>query len=308
MTAAAAGVPPEPDATHGARLAALDCAKLAGQRELLHAMPAPRIVSLHGSIPIITMEPFAEFLIGMGYPEAALRDPYDGALTRSSFTSSRELAGTLAWYYERDGLRPMLIGHSQGGMLVVRTLHELAGAFHDSIPVFDPVTRSAQSRTTIRDPLTNADRPVVGMRIAFGAALATGTLPRVLLLQWSMLPKLRQIPDTTEAFTGFTIAWDPIAGNLATAEPYRAVGSAHVRNILLPASYSHIGLPRTEHLAANPVTRAWIDAYVPDADEVPPAASAVDTSNLRHAADLWYSIRLHWCREGQRLLRARAKA
>ena len=39
------------------------------------------------------MEPFAEFLIGMGYPEAALRDPYDGSLTRSSFADSELLAG-----------------------------------------------------------------------------------------------------------------------------------------------------------------------------------------------------------------------
>ena len=55
----------------------------------------------------------------------------------------------LAWHYERDGLRPMLIGHSQGGMRVVRTLHELAGEFHDEIAVVDPVTRPRQPRTSI---------------------------------------------------------------------------------------------------------------------------------------------------------------
>ncbi len=307
MAATAADVSPATEAPHAARLLALDCGRLAGQRDWLAQLPAPRVVNLQGSIPIVTMEPFAEFLMAMGYPESALRDPADRTLSRSSYTSSKELAGMLAWYYERDGLRPMLIGHSQGGMLVVRTLHELAGAFHDSIPVFDPVLRQVLPRTTICDPFTRADRPVVGLPIAFGAALATGMLPRVLLLQWSMLPRLRKIPDTTEEFTGFTVAWDPIAGNFATAERYAATGTARVRNVLLPASYSHIGLPITGHLAANPVTRAWLDAFVPDtgAEAMAPADPALNVSNLLHAADLWYSIRLHWCREGQRLLRAR---
>src|SRR5262245_20519058 len=176
-------------------------------------MPAPRIVNLHGSVPIVTMEPFAEFLIGMGYPESSLRDPYDGSLTQSSFADSEKLAGALAWYYERDGMRPMLVGHSQGGMMVVRTLHELAGGFSDEVAVFDPVTRTPLSRTSIRDPYTGAQRPVVGVEVAFAAAIATGKLPRILLGQWTMLPKLRKVPDTAVEFTGFAIAWDPIAGN-----------------------------------------------------------------------------------------------
>ena len=266
------------------------------------ALPAPRIINLAGSVPIVTMEPFAEFLIGMGYPEASLRDPRDGSLSTSSYTASEQLAGTVAWYYERDGMRPMLIGHSQGGMLVVRTLHELAGAFNDQIPVYDPVADTALPRTTIRDPYTHATRPVVGLEVSFAAALATGALPRLLLGQWTMLPKLRKIPDSTLAFTGFAVAWDPIAGNFGTGTPYVALGAASVRNITLPATYSHIGLPITEHLAANPVTRAWIEAYRPDAIPRVPDAPDVDVRNLLHAADLWYSIRAHWCSEGLRRL------
>ncbi len=294
------------DAEARARFLALDCANQAGSAaaEARSGIPAPRIVNLQGSVPIVTMEPFAQFLIGMGYPEAALRDPHDGSLSRSSYASSEEIAGTLAWYYERDGMRPMLIGHSQGGMLVVRTLHELAGGFHDALSVYDPETRSAQARTTIRDPYTREERPVVGVDLAFAAALATGTLPRILLGQWSMLGKLRKIPDTVDEFTGFAIAWDPIAGNFATAAPYVALGTAAVRNVMLPATYSHIGLPITEQLPANPVTRAWIDAWRPDAAAPIPDAAAVDVRNLLHAADLWFSIRRHWCLEGQRWLRA----
>ncbi|MEO8507783.1 MAG: hypothetical protein ABI593_09150 [Betaproteobacteria bacterium] len=202
--------------------AALECDQLAGPdaAQALALLPAPRIVNLHGSVAFVTMEPFATFLIGMGYPEQALRDPRDGGLSQSSFVSSKELAGALAWHYERDGLRPMLVGHSQGGMLAVRTLHELAGEFNDSVPVYDPVAGAAQTRTTIRDPYTHEERPVVGVEVAFAAAIATGTLPRLLLGQWSMIPRLRRIPDTTLEFTGFTIPWDPIAGNLGSADPY----------------------------------------------------------------------------------------
>ena len=35
-----------------------------------------------------------------------------------------------------------------------------------------------------------------------------------------------------------------------------------------------------------------------------PDDPAVDVRNLLHAADLWFSIRRQWCREGQRWLRA----
>ncbi len=272
--------------------------------EALAALPAPRLIGLSGSVPIITMQPFAEFLIAMGYPESALRDPYDGALDQSSWTASETLAGTVAWHYEHDGMRPMLIGHSQGGMLVVRTLHELAGEFADTVAVYDPVTRTKLPRTTITDPYTGEQRPVVGLSVAFAAALATGSLPRLLLGQWSMLPLLRRIPDTTSEFTGFTIAWDPFAGNAGSASEYTATGAAIVRNVLLPAATSHIGMPRTEHLPANPVARAWIEAYRPDAPTSPPDAAEGDLANLLHAADLWFSIRRHWCREGQRRLAA----
>ena len=273
------------------RLLALDCETLAGaQQDWMQAMPAPQIFNFHGSVPIVTMEPFARFLIAMGYPEASLRNP-DGSLTRSSFASSAELAGTLAWQYERDGLRPILIGHSQGGMLVIRALYELSGEFHDQIAVFDPVAGVAQPRTAIEDPVTRRPLPVVAMQVPFAAAIATGQLARVLLGQWDMIPRLRRIPDSAIDFTGYAIAWDPLAGNGATAEPYVATGTARVRNVLLPATYSHIGVPITEHLAAQHATREWIEAYAPGYEPPSLADPALDTRNLLLAADLWFSIR-----------------
>src|SRR6266478_1068085 len=84
-------------------------------REVLARAPAPRIINLEGSVPVVTMAPFAEFLVAMGYPEERIRDPNGGALAYSSSIDARRLAGAMAWYYEREGMMPMLIGHSQGG-------------------------------------------------------------------------------------------------------------------------------------------------------------------------------------------------
>jgi hypothetical protein len=120
-----------------------------------------------------------------------------------------------------------------------------------------------------------------------------------------MLSRLREIPDTVVEFTGFSLEWDPIAGNFGVAEPYRATGSAQVRNVILPAGASHLTLPRVAGLALDPATRAWIDRYVPGTAVAPPPAADTDTENLLHAADIWYSVKKHWCIEAQRLIRAR---
>jgi len=289
-----------------ARILALDPEHLSPRDvgETLSRSPAPRIIGLQGSVPIVTMAPFAEFLVAMGYPEERLRNPQDGALSYSSFIDARQLAGALAWYYEHEGMMPMLIGHSQGGMVAVKVLHELAGNFGPSVPVWNPVRGVAEARTTIVDPLTGTERPVVGLTVPYAAALATGKLPRLLLGQWTMLSRLREIPDTVTEFTGFSLEWDAIAGNFGATEPYRATGSARVRNVILPSSASHIALPRAAELAHENATREWIEGYVPGA--APPApAVAIDTSNLLHAADIWYSVKKHWCLEAQRLIRAR---
>ena len=275
-------------------------------RDVLSHAPAPRIINLQGSVAFVSMKPFAEYLIAMGYPESQLRDPADGSMSRSSFTDSERLAGELAWYYETDGMMPMLIGHSQGGMLAIKVLYELDGSFHQAIPVWNPLTGEAEQRTTIVDPLTGRARPVVGLKVPYAAALATGKLPRFLLGQWDMMGKLRAIPDTVEDFTGFSIDWDMIAGTPPGSEEYHADGSAHVRNVELPAQTSHIRMPRTRYLTGNPATRAWIDEYDP---ATPPPAlpegPGIDAANIVHAADIWYSVKKHWCIEAQRLLRAR---
>jgi hypothetical protein len=288
------------------RVLALDPARVTpgDVRDVLARVPAPRIYLLQGSVAFVSMAPFADFLVALGYPDERLRNAPDGGHSRSSFADSAALAGEIAWRYERDGMMPMLIGHSQGGMLAIRVLYELTGEFDAAIAVRDPATGEALARTTIRDPLTGQTRPVVGLKVPYVAALATGKTMRVLLGQWSMLPRLRRIPDSVDEFSGYWIPGDPLAGGLWDEERYRAIGSARVRNVTLPASYSHIGLPLTAHLAADPATRAWIDAYDPAAPLPPPDGEGIDTSNLTHAADIWYSVRRHWCEEAQRAIRA----
>jgi hypothetical protein len=292
---------PRVDAAVAPGLRALDCANVsaADVRDVLARAPAPRIVLLQGSVPLVTMAPFARFLIAMGYPRARIADPRTGELSESSFMRSDVLAGELAFDYEHTGMSPMMIGHSQGGMLVIRTLYEFAGAFSPAIRVVDPATAEALDRTTIVDPYTGRTRGVVGLRVAYGAAIATGWLPRLMLGQWSMLSRLRVIPDSADDFTGFILPNDPIEGNLFGDHDYEASGSAHVRTVVLPGSYHHVTLPRVAHLAADPAMRAWIDAWRPGDAMAPPAG---DASNLVHATDIWYSVKRHWCIQAQRLL------
>jgi len=299
--------PADLDAAGIRALLALDCSRVspADVARLLVRGPTPRIILLQGSLAVVTMEPFGRFLIAMGYPEQRIRDPRDGRLSQGSFGDSLTWAGTLAWYYETEGVMPMLIGHSQGGMLAIRILYELDGAFHDFIPVRDPLADATLARTTIRDPRTGEARPVRGLTIGYVAALATGKLPRILLGQWDMIARLRRIPDTADDFTGFSIPWDGIAGTLGDPEPYAAIGTARVRNVMLPAGTSHIRLPNALHLAEDEVTRAWIEAWSPETASAPPAAAGVDTTNLLHAADIWFSVREHWCRSAQQALTTR---
>jgi hypothetical protein len=194
-------------------------------------------------------------------------------------------------------------------MLAIKVLHEFAGVFHTAIPVWNPMTGQSEQRTTIIDPLTGLERSVIGLKLSYVAAMATGKLPRLLLGQWEILGKLRTIPDTVEDFTGFSIEWDLIAGTLPGSEKYHAGGSAHVRNVELAAQTSHLAMPRTRYLAGDPVTRAWIDSYHPASPlTAPPAGPGIDASNIVHAADIWYSVKKHWCLEAQRLISARRAA
>jgi hypothetical protein len=279
-------------------------------KEVLARSPAPRIINLHGGIPLVyrAMESFSRFLIAMGYPENRIRNPRDGSYSYSPYKDSAEIAGLIAWYYEKEGPMPIIVGHSMGGFQAVKVLHELAGAYGGKVAVWNPLTETQEDRYSILDPLTGIERPVVGLRIGYAAVVGTGGLARLLPNQWSMFGRLRSIPDTVEHFTGTSIAVDLIAGDFfGSASPtnrYAANGTAEVRNVTLPASYIHVMVPATAHLAENQQIRDWINAYQPT--ERPQLTVEFDTSsrNILWAADVWYGIKKQWCLEAQRLVRA----
>src|SRR6266699_6312126 len=117
------------------RILALDPERISEEdvKKTLALGPTPRIILSHGGVILVymAMESFGTFLIGMGYPEDRIRDPHNGAFSQNPYTSSERIAGQVAWHYEHDGVRPMLIGHSQGGMQTIKVLHDLAGDFGD---------------------------------------------------------------------------------------------------------------------------------------------------------------------------------
>jgi len=291
------------------RLLALDPDHISGRdvSETLAKSPAPRIILLHGGLfPVyLLMKSFGVFLARMGYPESRIRDPGNGGWSYSPYDDSTKLAGIVAWEYEHDGLRPMLIGHSQGGVQVVKVLHELAGNFAPSLRVFDPATGEFGDRTTIVDPYTHHARPVVGLSVAYASVVGAGGLAFLVPNQWSMADRLTTIPDTVHEFTGFVIDSDPVAMDYPDSiKLYHPNGTAKVQNVELPSNYSHIFLPEVAPLALEPEVRDWINAYVPGGKHDTSSLPADAQDHVLWAADVWYSIKRHWCLEAQRLVRA----
>jgi pimeloyl-ACP methyl ester carboxylesterase len=296
------------------RILALDPAHISDNdvRETLARGPAPRIVLLHGGVyPVhLLMISFGKFLSRMGYPEARLRDPLTGEWSYSPYETTERMTGLIAWHYEHDGMRPLIVGHSQGGLVAVKVLKQLAGQNEISVPVWNPFL-GTDERTMITDPLSGRERPVIGLSVAYASAVGAGGLALVLPNQWDNLATLRKIPDTVDEFTGFFIGVDLIAlsfpGNPLDTR-YEATGKASVRNVTLPATYNHVTVPVTQDLPNDPQVREWLNAYVPDANADASALPFEAQQHVLWAADVWYSIKKHWCLEAQRLIRARRGA
>jgi hypothetical protein len=303
------------DAALEDRILALDPEHVSEQdvRDTLAKAPAPRIFSIHGGVyPVeLLMVSFGKFLKGMGYPENRIRDAGDGSWSYSPYASGAQQAGEIAWYYEHEGMRPMLVGHSQGGIQVIKILHELAGAFDPEVHVYSPLTGAYEGRTWIRDPLTGEERPVVGVSVAYASVVGTGGWSLALPVHWMVVSRVRTIPDTVDDFTGFRIGVDFFAMDapgLEGLKSFHASGKAVVRNVTLPAEYSHVFVPATADLAKDPAMRLWLDAYDPNDEAHRAPVPDPNAHNVLWAADVWYSIKKHWCLELQRLIRGRRAA
>ncbi|MBC8003030.1 MAG: hypothetical protein H7X97_10630, partial [Opitutaceae bacterium] len=241
------------------------------------------------------------------------RHPNDGTYTYGYYDSSEKIAGVIAWYYENDGLRPMMVGFSQGGFQAMRVLHKLAGDSADRLTVWNPVTETSEGRYDITDPLTGKTRPVVGLQASYACVAVAGGLGRLLPYQWDMNGKLRKVPDSVVELTGFQKGFDSLGGDymgFGSANNYLATGSAVVRNVRLPWTYGHASIPDTRHLLKSQEIRDWLSIYRPA--DAPTAALQLDvkfdgdTTHILWAAEVWYSVKKHWVLELQRKIRAQS--
>lgn len=285
-------------------------------QELLSQLPAPHIFCIHGGLLRIksSMNSFADFLIGMGYPLISIQNPGNGEFAYGHYDNSGEIAGMIAWHYERDGLRPMIVAHSLGGIMAVRVLYELTGSSGRPLPVWNPATGTAEERFEIVDPLTGTNRPVVGLRLPYVSAALAGGIARIIPGEWGMNDRLREIPDSVEDFTGFQKGFDMAGGDLmgyGSGNKYHALGTARVRNVRLPSLGAHWTIPYTKSLLADEKAMDWINHYEPrptnDAKNESAPEFGVESAKVLWAADVWHSIKKHWVIELQRLIRAQTE-
>ena len=205
----------------------------------------------------------------------------------------------------------MIVGNSQGGMEIIRILDMYA--YSERVEVWSPLTWKGERRYEITDPLTGRKRPVAGLTLPYVTSAGAGGLTRLLPNQWDMNFRLRTVPDTVEEFTGFYKGRDLLGGDFygyGPANLFKASGTAHVRNVELPAGWKHGPVPDTEHLLKSRAIMDRINSYHP-----PPEANIVieqneDTMNPETlyypwAQDVWFSIKKHWVLELQRLILAR---
>jgi len=283
-------------------------------RNVLSSCPAPRILNIHGGIHPVQfhMVSFSEFLIGMGYPGSSITNPGDGTYSFSCYEDAGKIVGCIAWYYEHEAMRPMLVGHSQGGMQVVKVLHKLAGGSGARMNVWNPLTWQCEDRCDITDPFTGLTRPVTGLRVSYATAVGAGGMTRFLPNQWEMSFRLRVIPDSVEEFTGFCKGADLLGGDMlgyGSINEYAASGIAKVRNVWLPEEYKHGKIPDTKHLLHSPAMREWISNFKPaNKSRETLRLDATLDGDARHilwAADVWFSIKRHWVLELQHLVRTR---
>ena len=153
---------------------------------------------------------------------------------------------------------------------------------------------------------------MVGLQLPYVTVVGAGGLTRILPNQWDMCGRLRDIPDSVEEFTGFYKGKDLLGGDFlgyGSANHFKSMGTAVVRNVRLPAVYQHGTVPDTKHLLKSQQIMDWINNYHPndepyDAPHLDVKFDA-DSRHILWAEDVWYSIKKHWVLELQRQLRAK---
>jgi len=278
--------------------------------------PAPWILPIAPAFPgPVMMKGFLDFLVEMGYPRERIGDPRSHNYNIYYTESSKTIAGLIAWLYERDGLSPMIMGWSAGGIVAVAALHDLDrpdGLF--PVKVVNGLTGEAEDRTWITDPYTGQRRPIRGVQASFAGVLASGGWGRVnQFLRWGTRPPLRSVPDSVREMVAFVAPFDLLGTDfllLGSANEFKAMGKAQVRTALADPTYGHVNPIHCDSLSRDPEGRKWVEAYRPGASagvldyRFSGAFTLVDGKRNLWCGEFWHGVRKNWAIEAQRAVRA----
>jgi len=138
----------------------------------------------------------------------------------------------------------MMVGHSQGGMQAIKVLHDLAGTF---APRSRSGTRSraAEPRTSIVDPITGRDLPVVATKVSYTSRGAGG--PSACCRTVGVITRIREIRTRRSSSTASSSASTGSRylqrGRRATLRQRERQGRGPQRRAA--AGYLHVSVPTT---------------------------------------------------------------
>ena len=149
---------------------------------------------------------------------------------------------------------------------------------------------------------------MVGVSVSYVGVVGTGGLSLALPNHWIVAGRIRSIPDTVDEFVGYRIGLDLIAWDVPGLEGIKTFypnGKATVRNVTLPAEYSHVFVPVTSGLARYARDARLDQRLRSRRDPTEPPLPDGDTANVVFAADVWHCVKRHWVLEAQRFVRAK---
>ena len=208
---------------------------------------------------------------------------------------------------------PMLIGHSQGGMLAIRVLLRAGRRIPRRDSGVESADRAIEPRTTIVDPLTGAGAPGrSASRFRMSPRWRPASCCRA---SARTVADARQAARDSRHGRGLHRLLDRLGSDRRDLRPgserYHADRHrAGAQRRCSPAGTSHIGMPHTRASRAQSGRRARGSTATDPRVAAARAAgrAGIDASNIVHAADIWYSVKKHWCLEAQRLIGARRAA
>ena len=281
--------------------------------------PAPWIFPITPAFPgPVLFSKLVQFFLDMGYPPGRIGDPRTEDFKVDWHEESETIAGMAAWTYERDGMAPMIVGWSVGGITTMSVLHDLNNsAGKTKLRVVNARTGEVEDRDWIRDPYTGEKRPIVGLKVSLAGVLTSGGLGRLAqIFRWGNRPSLRSVPNTVEELLGFQapadllgtdwwFAQDP--AGLARGNEFKPMGGAKVRTIIADDSYDHFNVIHCQLLSKSPEGRKWVESYRPDPGyglrdhRGTSRYSLVEGKRNLWCGELWYAIKKHWTLEAQRV-------